>query len=105
MWTLAYHLGLRLVPRTFTALADMLEWCAKDQGVSHLYHYLDDYITMGRAEIEQCNVKAATLVATRNRLGVPIAPDKCAGPTIMPTYLGIEVWTQYRCSFVYQRRN
>ena len=85
--------GLRSVPRIFTALADMLEWCAKDQGVSLLYHYLDDYITMGRAESEECNVNAAMLVATCNRLGVPIAPDKCAGPTTMLTYLGIEVDT------------
>ena len=83
--------GLRSAPRIFTALADMLEWCAKDQGVSHLYHYLDDYIMMGRAESEECNVNTATLVATCNRLSVPIAPDKCEGPTTMPMHLGIEV--------------
>ena len=85
--------GLRSAPRIFTALADMLEWCAKDQGVSHLYHYLDDYIMMGRVETEEYNVNAATLVATCNRLGVPIAPDKCADPTTMLTYLGIKVDT------------
>ena len=85
--------GLRSAPRIFTALADMLEWCAKDQGVSHLYHYLDDYITMGKAGSEECNVNRATLLATCNRLGVPIAPDKCEGPTTMLTYLGIEVDT------------
>ena len=48
--------GLRSVPRIFTALADMLEWYVKEQGVSHLLHYLDDYLTMGSAGLEECNV-------------------------------------------------
>ena len=39
--------GLRSAPRIFTEVADMLEWCAKQQGVSHLMHYLDDHITWG----------------------------------------------------------
>ena len=34
-----------------------------------------------------------TLLATCNRLGVPIAPDKCEGPVTRLTYLGIEVDT------------
>ena len=32
----------------FTALADALEWIVKQQGVKFLYHYLDDYITLGK---------------------------------------------------------
>ena len=44
------------MPRIFTAVADMLEWCVKEQGVSHLLHYLDDYLTMGSAGLEECNV-------------------------------------------------
>ena len=85
--------GLRSAPRIFTALADMLEWCAKEQGVAHLFHYLDDYITMGRAESTECKANMATLLVTCNRLGVPVAPEKCEGPTTMLTYLGIEVDT------------
>ena len=39
--------GLRSAPIIFTALADALEWIVKQQGVRYLYHYLDDYITLG----------------------------------------------------------
>ena len=85
--------GLRSAPRIFTALADMLEWGVKEQGVSHLFHYLDDYITIGSAESEECKENAAALLATCSRLGVPIAPDKCEGPATRLTYLGIEVDT------------
>ena len=68
---------LRSAPRIFTALADMLEWCTKEQGMAHLSHYLDDHITMGSAEAEECKANMVTLLATCSRLGVPIAPDKC----------------------------
>ena len=36
-------LGLWLAPRIFTALAEMLEWCVKEQGMSLLFHHLDYY--------------------------------------------------------------
>ena len=85
--------GLRSAPRIFMALADMLEWCTKEQSVAHLFHYLDDYITMGRAGSTECKANMATLLATCSRLGVPVAPEKCEGPTTMMTYLGIEVDT------------
>ena len=85
--------GLRSAPKIFTALADTLEWCSKEQGVTHLFHYLDDYITMGGADSEECKANMVTLLATCNRLGVPIAPDKCEGPVTRLTYLGIEADT------------
>ena len=85
--------GLRSAPRIFTALADTLEWCAKEQGVSHLLHYLDDYITIGSAGSEECKANMVTLIATCNKLGVPVAPDKSEGPVTRLTYLGIEVDT------------
>ena len=53
--------GLWLVPRIFTALAEMLEWYAMEQGVSLLFHYLDYYITMGSAGSEECNVNILIL--------------------------------------------
>ena len=34
--------GLRSGPQIFTAVADALEWCVREQEVSHIYHYLDD---------------------------------------------------------------
>ena len=85
--------GLRSAPRIFIALADALEWGTMEQGVTHHFYYLDDYITMGGAGSEECKANMVTLLATCNRLGVPIAPDKCGGQVTRLTYLGIEVDT------------
>ena len=43
----ALPFGLRSAPLIFTALADGLEWIIKQRGVSHLAHYLDNFITVG----------------------------------------------------------
>lgn len=39
--------GLRSAPKIFNAIADGLEWVAKNCGISFLEHFLDDYITLG----------------------------------------------------------
>ncbi len=39
--------GLRSAPKVFTAIADGLEWCLRQKGVTDVDHYLDDFITMG----------------------------------------------------------
>ncbi len=39
--------GLRSAPKVFNALANALQWVALGRGVSCLFHYLDDYITLG----------------------------------------------------------
>ena len=69
----------------------MLEWCAKQQGVSHLMHYLDDYITWGRASSLECEHNKACLINTCDQLGVLVAQEKCEGPATTIIYLGIEI--------------
>ena len=83
--------GLRSAPRIFIEVADMLEWCAKQQGVSHLMHYLDDYITWGRAGSLECEHNKACLINTCDQLGVLVAQEKCDDPATTITYLGIEI--------------
>lgn len=48
--------SLRSAPKLFNTPADALLWILKQHGVSHLLHYLDDYmyITLGRADHPQC---------------------------------------------------
>ena len=48
---------------------------------------------MGSVELEECNVNTEKLLATCNRLGIPIASDKCEVPAMRLNYLGIEVDT------------
>ena len=85
--------ALQLAPKIFTALADALEWCFWRQGVKHVTHYLDDYITMGEPGSIKCAANMATIMNTR-MLGAPIGPGKCEGPSTCITYLGIELDTQ-----------
>lgn len=54
---------------------------SKGTRILHLFHYLDDYITMGVAGSERCKRTGnmMTLITTCSSLGVLIAPDKCKG--------------------------
>ena len=82
--------GLRSAPKIFTAVADALEWCAREQ-VSHTYHYLDDFIIIGPPDSDQCRKDLSTLESICTILGVPLAAHKREGPTTCLTFLGIEM--------------
>ena len=85
--------GLRSVPIIFTAVADALEWIVRHQGVPHIFHYVDDFIIVGKPESLDCGMHLSTLLQTCESLGVPIAPEKCEGPLSVLTVLGIEIDT------------
>ena len=52
----ALPFGLQSAPKLFNALADAIERCTKNQGASQLWHYLDDFITIGRAGTGSVNL-------------------------------------------------
>ena len=56
--------------------------------VSHLLHYLDDFITMGRAATTQCQMNCDIIHSICELLGVPLAEDKCECPCTLLEYLG-----------------
>ena len=66
----ALPFGLRSAPKIFTALADALEWLARQEGVESLMHYLD----------EECRDALHKLLSLFGRLKVPVAPEKLEGP-------------------------
>ena len=86
--------GLRSAPKIFTAVADALQWVFEQQGVSWVAHYLDDYITMGPPDSDQCGKNLQIMLETYARLGVPTAPGKCAGPHTSLVFLGFELDTE-----------
>ena len=47
--------GLRPAPKIFSILADLLQWCLQQQGVSHIMHYLDDFLMVGPPSFIQCH--------------------------------------------------
>ncbi len=85
--------GLCSAPKIFTALADGLEWILREQGVAHIWNYLDDYITVGSPRSGECAFNCRLMTHICEQLGVPLAPDKCKGPTTCMTFLGIELDT------------
>ena len=86
--------GLRSAPKIFMAVADALQWSMLGQGVSWVAHYLDDYITLGPLGSQVCQGNLDCMLATCRRLGVPVAPAKCEGPTTVLTFLGFELDTE-----------
>ena len=87
--------GLRSAPVIFTAVADGLQWIARQRGVELIEHYLDDFILMGGPHDESCQRGLDTLIATCAELGAPLVRDKQVGPCTRLTFLGIEIDTTH----------
>ena len=60
----------------------------KDLGVQQLWHYLDDYITCGAPESDECQPNLQILVDVCRHLEVPLADEKLEGPTTCLVFLG-----------------
>ena len=81
--------GLRSAPKLFNNMADLLAWILKNQGVSYLIHYLDDFLTVGPAGSPECQHNLYIIIQVCKALGVPLALEKVAGPTMVLDFLGI----------------
>ena len=89
---LALPFGLRSAPYIFNSVADMVEWILLNpHNLSALLHYLDDFITAGPPDTNQCAENLATSIAVCRSLGLPLHPDKCIGPSTRLVVLGIEL--------------
>ena len=84
--------GLRSAPYIFNSVADMVQWILlNNYHVSDLEHYLDDFISAGPPNSDQCQVNLSTALTVCEMLGLPLHPDKCEGPTNVLVVLGIEL--------------
>ena len=48
------HAPFRSAPKIFTAVADALEWVARQRGVPEIHYYLDDFVTLGPHATADC---------------------------------------------------
>ncbi len=81
--------GLRSAPFIFNSVADLVQWILQHHyRVRFLFHYLDDFLTLGPAGSNECaeNVCISRIVFAR--LGLPLHPTKCEGQIV---FLGIEL--------------
>ena len=81
--------GLRSAPKLFNLLADLLEWVLIYQGATFLWHYLDDFLTMGPPDTPECQRNLNLLIQVCRMLDIPLAIEKVAGPTTSLDFLGI----------------
>ena len=81
--------GLRSAPFIFNCLAEAVEWLARDRGIAHIHHYLDDFFIAGTPHTHQCSQHLATVTSLCEFLNIPLAEDKREGPTTQLEYLGI----------------
>ena len=87
----ALPFGLRSAPKSFNALADLLQWIIIDQCHTFVIHYLDDFLLVGPPGSGQCANALERSLVICSRLGIPIAPEKVEGPSTTLTFLGIEL--------------
>lgn len=80
--------GLRSAPKLFNILADPLSWIVEERGVSPILHYLDDFMTMGRAASVTCGENLNIIKDVCAHLGIPLALEKLEGPTKSLTFFG-----------------
>ena len=85
--------GLRSAPKIFSAVADALEWIFVDEGVTFSLHFIDDFLTMGRASTGQCGRNLCIIKAVSKGNGTPLKEVKIVGPTTCLEFLGIELDT------------
>ena len=89
---LALPFGLRSAPFIFNSIADMVEWILKvNYSVRYLLHYLDDFLSRGPAGSSACADSITITRSVFSRLGLPLHPSKCEGPTPVLIFLGIEL--------------
>ena len=85
--------GLRSVPKIFSAVADALEWIFMDEGVTFSLHFIDDFLSMGRASTGQCRRNLCIIRAVSKGNGTALKEVKIVGPTTCLEFLGIELDT------------
>jgi len=85
--------GLRSAPIIFSAVADALLWIMQQKGTLLVFHYLDDFITVGAPKSEQCGDNLSCMLETCLEMGMPVEADKSEGPASCITFLGIELDT------------
>ena len=83
--------GLRSAPFLFNRVADSLHWILVNEcGIKAVVHYLDDFFIAAESMVE-CDRFLHTILKVFDNIGVPLAPEKVAGPASVFTFLGIEL--------------
>jgi len=92
----ALPFGLRSAPKLFNAVADTIVWVLSQHGITHLPHYLDDFLFLAAPLSHEGEQILRIALETLKALGIPVATHKNrwpAGPLTILTFLGILIDT------------
>ena len=92
---LALPFGLRSAPFIFNQFAEAWLWILHHRhGIRYLLHYLDDYLTAGAPNSQECHANLGSIRSSASSLGIPLALEKIEGPSTVLSFLGIELDTR-----------
>ena len=83
---------LRLAPKLFCAISDVLEWILHTKGLSACLHFVD-HIWKPNLVSKQCCINLHILIQAFQELGLPLALVKIKGLEVITIFLGIELNT------------
>jgi len=90
-------MGLASSCKTFETLSTAVQWIAQTNlGIRYKLHLLDDFLIISGSHVE-CSRELSLFLELCSYLGIPIAPEKTVGPSIVLSFAGIELDT-VRCS-------
>ena len=89
----ALPFGLRSAPLIFTALAEALLWIMRQRGATNTDNYIDDFVTAGAPDSQECEHNSTIMHETCEEVGLPAEPEKDEGPATSISFLGIELDT------------
>ncbi len=72
--------GLRSAPLLFSAVADALQWAIEKNGAKLVFHYVDNFITIGPPHSSACQESLSVIQSTCDQLGVPWKSTKATVP-------------------------
>ena len=81
--------GARSAPCNFTDFAVAARLVMKYNGATYAEQYLDDFITMGKADTNECQHNLDIMIQTCHDLSFAINPDKLCNASTVMEYLGI----------------
>jgi len=85
--------GLRSSAQLFNLFATALEFCMLQQGTTHASHYLDDYMSSGRPDSDECANNLKIMISTCEYLGMEVNFNKVVEPATTMEFLGIVIDT------------
>ena len=60
--------GLHSAPIIFMAITDAHQWILEHRGISHVVHYLDDFIILGALKLDQCLINQQLIFQVCHKL-------------------------------------